>query len=213
MRENSKMLAASAHVDKIFNARKILYKVLPMAVIPLALLLSGCGTSINGTNLNAKDSNKQSDESGEKNDSNVTAPTAEENFEVESKLAEMEEQSFSLGGDKCQQKNLDVCLAYKGGQACYARYGCKETSKLSSDNGSDPADNATFGNWYRDNYSKVVSTTKQFHTGAFGCAATATTALKLFGHSIVQKKVTNDLETQLIKKGWAVIKDMNKLKR
>jgi len=137
----------------------------------------------------------------------------EETREDEAKLKELEVDLFGLEEQSCQKNQVKVCLDYKGGDACYAKYGCEKSDLKDSISGDLDLNGVTFGNWYKDNYSKVAAETKKIHQGAFGCAATASTALKLYGYSIIQKKVTNEIESQLIKKGWTAIKDMKKLKK
>ena len=175
-----------------------------LGLFSLLGVLVSCGTSIPEKTNTIRSEKTQPDSEVFNN---------EESSELESKLKEFEENSVGLVGKSCQVQNLNVCLDYKGGQACYAKYGCKLGDEKESGKGSTDTDNGKFGNWYKDHYSKVVSETKLFHQGSFGCAATASTALKLYGDSIQQKKVTNELESQFIKKGWTVIKDMSKLKK
>ncbi len=72
-------------------------------------------------------------------------------------------------------------------------------------NGSD------FADFYRDNYADVRTKAREFWPNSYGCAAFASTALKLAGYPVQQVLITNELETQLIDMGWRPILDMSRL--
>lgn len=103
----------------------------------------------------------------------------------------------------CQRPQLQECLRFNGGDACYEKWFCEKQNDLGS----------RFGDFYLDNYPYISTEVRKFHRGSFGCAAFASTALKLAGYDISQVKVTNDLERQLINLGWTKITNLRALKK
>jgi hypothetical protein len=130
---------------------------------------------------------------------------------------ESEELSGKPNADgSCNKEALAVCVSYKGGDACYPRYGCVKgaANDLPPDVpvvGSGTA-GAKFSEYYKNNYPAIDAERRKYHNESFGCAATASTALKMYGFSVVQRKVTNEVESQLIALKWTKVTDMKALK-
>jgi hypothetical protein len=120
-----------------------------------------------------------------------------------------------LADGSCDKQNLLVCRSYGGGDACFAKYGCKPgDEKSGSSSTRDPAGvsaGAEFSTYYLDNYSTIDRERRKFWNQPFGCAATASTALKLGGFKVKQVLLTNDVESQLIKLGWTKITNLKAL--
>ena len=68
-----------------------------------------------------------------------------------------------------------------------------------------------FADWYKKNYPTIKTEYRKFHQGSYGCAAIASTALKMYGINVRQVKLTNDVERQLKANNWTPITDMSKL--
>ena len=71
---------------------------------------------------------------------------------------------------------------------------------------------AYFNEYYDTNYYSVSKRAKQFWPNSFGCAAFASTALKMAGFKIKQVLITNEVESQLKRLGWKKITNMAALK-
>ena len=68
-----------------------------------------------------------------------------------------------------------------------------------------------FADYYVNNYSAIIAERNKYYSSSYSCAATASTALKMAGYGITQVLITNDVESQLINKGWKKITNMGAL--
>lgn len=71
---------------------------------------------------------------------------------------------------------------------------------------------AWIAKYYKNNYWTIKNEVKKFHRGSYGCAAYASTALKMAGVNVRQVKSTNQLANQLDNLGWRWTKNMGALK-
>ena len=143
---------------------------------------------------------------------------------------EVQKNSYSLDSLRsCNEERLNICFDNGGGTACYEKWSCQPYCNLKQmevciKNGGGSACKAKWScldglrgdrmaEFYRNNYSRIQKEVATFHTGSYGCAAYASTALKLYGFPIKQVKVTNQLENQLKEKGWKKITDLTKLQK
>lgn len=104
----------------------------------------------------------------------------------------------------CNRAQLDICLQYGGGQACYEKWSCTPDQEPSG---------AAFGDYYKNNYRSIASKAEEFFSGSYSCAAFASTAFKMAGFKVRQVTVTNDVESQLISLGWSKITNLRKLQK
>jgi hypothetical protein len=168
-------------------------------LLAISLLLMACGDpktgSTEGSPVAARHHHSQEKVSVEPDE--IPSKTAEQNLEP----------------GRCQRQKLQVCLDYKGGESCFAKFHCSKETLAQPLSSAEPPEEDPFGTWYSQNYKSVVDEVRTFHQGAYGCAAFASTALKMFGFSVTPKKVTNELEIQLIRQGWIKISDMEALEQ
>ena len=108
------------------------------------------------------------------------------------------------------QREVGLCLEYSGGPACYSqRWDAQFYGNLVGIGSVDPKTvGAQFSQYYQNQYQTIYREAKEFWPNAYGCAAFASTALKLFGFDIDQVLVTNPLETQVIALGWQKITNL-----
>ena len=107
----------------------------------------------------------------------------------------------------CAARQLQICLESKGGDACYAKHDCqKGVDTPTSDRG------ATFSRYYAGNYPAIRTAARKFWPNSFGCAAYASTALKMGGFGLKQVLLTNDVESQLKAKGWKTVTNLGALR-
>jgi hypothetical protein len=74
------------------------------------------------------------------------------------------------------------------------------------------SDGAQFSDFYKSNYPTIDAARRKFWNQPFGCAATASTALKLGGFDVKQVLVTNEVESQLKALKWRRITNMRALR-
>lgn len=88
----------------------------------------------------------------------------------------------------------------------------KDPGKTPPKPGRKPDPKRNLATYYSNNYSQVRDAARRFWPHSYGCAAFASTALKMAGYPVKQVLLTNDVEKQLKGMGWQAVTHMNQLK-
>ncbi|NRA68033.1 MAG: hypothetical protein HRU19_26360 [Pseudobacteriovorax sp.] len=106
------------------------------------------------------------------------------------------------------------CKRLGGGRACESNrwsLAIYNSAKQNLSTEDISLSGTTFSQYYANNYGYIKKVARKFWSKPYGCAAYASSALKLAGFSIKQVLVTNDVESQLKKLGWTRITKMSQL--